>query len=144
VGLFLTLAACIAAVVVVPEVRQVLGPNPTPTPDLVVYSGTETIPVDYLFDFDVGVQSQESTDILGDFGTGGVFCTTGNPGCIPYYSLGPLNGAGLLNLGFVDFDSITLGQLSNYKYDPNAVIYGYGQFPQPTSAWRCFCCSYER
>jgi len=79
-------------------------PSPTATPVPIVSSSTGTIRGTFFFSFDHGIQVTSGGDVWWDQQTDTV------------RSMNPLGNAKLINLGIVDFNSITPTQLQSYTY----------------------------
>ncbi len=79
-------------------------PSPTATPVPIVSSSTGTIRGTFFFSFDHGIQVTSGGDVWWDQQTDTI------------RSMNPLGNAKLINLGIVDFNSITPTQLQSYIY----------------------------
>ncbi len=85
------------------------SPTPTPTPVPVISSGTGTLQGTFSFDFDSGMQTSSGSDVFWNQQTSVV------------RSMVPENGATIVNLGVVNFNSITKAQLQSYSYSTTPI-----------------------
>jgi len=87
-----------------PDPTPTSTPSPTPTPVPVVSSGQGTIHGTWSFSFDQGVQVDSGGDVFWDQQTSTV------------RSMDPQGSAQLVNIGVVDFNSITAAKLHSLTY----------------------------